>query len=137
MMLDDAPAYEAETEGVRIRVRPVYLADQSDPEAGRWIWAYAVEIENRRPRPVQLLARRWTITDANGHVEEVRGPGVVGEQPVIGPGETYAYASGCPLGAPSGAMCGSYRMVETGGALFDVAIPAFSLDVPGAPRVVN
>src|SRR5690606_42121511 len=102
MMLDDAPAYEAETEGVRIRVRPVYLADQSDPEAGRWIWAYAVEIENRRPRPVQLLARRWTITGADGHGEEVRGPGVVGEQPAIGPGETDAYAAGRARGAPSG-----------------------------------
>lgn len=137
MILDDAAAYEAETEGVRIRVRPVYLEDQSDPDGGRWIWAYAVEIENLREHPVQLLARHWTITDAYGHVEEVRGPGVVGEQPVIEPGETYAYASGCPLGTASGAMRGSYRMVETGGGLFDAEIPAFSLDVPGARRVVN
>lgn len=130
-------AYEAETRGIHVRVTPTYLDGESEPEAGRWVWAYHIEIANRSAQEVQLLARRWIITDAAGHVEEVRGPGVVGEQPVIAPGETYAYASGCPLPTSSGAMQGAYRMVDETGFSFDVAIPAFSLDVPGARRVLN
>lgn len=130
-------AYEAVTRDIRVRVTPIYLDGESAPEEGRWVWAYQIEIENRGAMEVQLLARRWVITDARGNVEEVRGPGVVGEQPVIGPGEVYAYASGCPLSTSSGAMHGAYRMVDEAGAGFDVAIPAFSLDVPGARRVLN
>ncbi|MBA4803571.1 MAG: Co2+/Mg2+ efflux protein ApaG [Brevundimonas sp.] len=133
----DSRAYEAETEGILVRVRPSYLAGQSDPDAGRWVWAYQVEIVNLGVGPVQLVARHWTITDARGQVEEVRGPGVVGEQPTIQPGDSYSYASGCPLRTPSGAMVGSYRMVDDRGRMFEVAIPAFSLDVPGERRVLN
>lgn len=121
-------AYEAVTENVVVRVRPSYLAQQSDPEARRWVWAYAIEIENLRPEAVQLLARHWTITDALGRVEEVRGPGVVGEQPVIPPGGVHRYASGCPLSTPSGTMVGTYSMADAAGRVFTVNIPAFSLD---------
>ena len=135
--MHDGPAYSAETNGILIRVRPSYLAGQSDPEAGRWVWAYQVEIVNLSGSTVQLMARRWTITDAHGHVEEVRGPGVVGEQPVIEPGDSYAYASGCPLTTPSGSMVGAYFMQDAEGRMFEAAIPAFSLDVPDARRVLN
>ena len=131
------PAYTAETEGVVVRVRPSYLAGQSDPAAGRWVWAYQIEIVNLTGSPVQLVARRWTITDAYGHVEEVRGEGVVGEQPVIQPGDRYAYASGCPLSTSSGSMVGSYAMTDDLGRHFEAAIPAFSLDVPGGGRTLN
>ena len=135
--MHDGPAYSAETNGILIRVRPSYLAGQSDPEAGRWVWAYQVEIVNLSGSTVQLMARRWTITDAHGHVEEVRGPGVVGEQPVIAPGGSYTYASGCPLTTPSGSMVGSYAMTDDRGGCFEAAIPAFSLDVPGGRRTLN
>ncbi len=135
--MHDSRAYEAETDGIVVRVRPSYLAGQSDPAAGRWVWAYQVEIVNLSAGPVQLVARRWIITDARGQVEEVRGAGVVGEQPTIQPGDSYSYASGCPLGTESGAMVGAYQMVDDRGRMFDVAIPAFSLDVPGERRVLN
>ena len=135
--MHDTRAYEAETDGIVVRVRPSYLAGQSDPDAGRWVWAYQVEIVNLTGVPVRLMARRWEITDALGHVEEVRGPGVVGEQPTILPGESYAYASGCPLGTPSGSMVGGYVMTDPTGRTFEAAIPAFSLDVPGERRVLN
>ena len=135
--MHSAPAYSAETEGVVVRVRPSYLAGQSDPAEGRWVWAYQIEIVNLSGGPVQLVARRWTITDALGRVEEVRGPGVVGEQPVIEPGDSYAYASGCPLTTPSGSMVGAYFMQDAEGRMFEAAIPAFSLDVPDARRVLN
>ncbi|ASD26716.1 CO2+/MG2+ efflux protein ApaG [Brevundimonas diminuta] len=135
--MHSAPAYTAETEGVVVRVRPSYLAGQSDPAESRWVWAYQVEIVNLSGGPVQLVARRWTITDALGRVEEVRGPGVVGEQPVIEPGDSYAYASGCPLTTPSGSMVGAYFMQDAEGRMFEAAIPAFSLDVPDSRRVLN
>jgi ApaG protein len=135
--MNEDPAYVAESHDVVVRVRPSYLAGQSDPDAGRWVWAYQVEIENRRPGTVKLMARSWTITDGLGRVEEVRGPGVVGEQPVIAPGDRYHYASGCPLPTPSGSMVGAYMMTDADGADFEAAIPAFSLDVPGGRRVLN
>ncbi|HZW15797.1 MAG TPA: Co2+/Mg2+ efflux protein ApaG [Brevundimonas sp.] len=135
--MHDTPAYEAETEGVLIRVRPSYLAGQSDPDGGRWVWAYQVEIVNLTAVPLQLMARRWVITDGQGRVEEVRGAGVVGEQPVIKPGDSYSYASGCPLGTPTGSMVGGYYMTDASGRSFEAAIPAFSLDVPGERRVLN
>ncbi|MBD3818438.1 MAG: Co2+/Mg2+ efflux protein ApaG [Brevundimonas diminuta] len=135
--MHSAPAYTAETEGVVVRVRPSYLAGQSDPAESRWVWAYQVEIVNLSGGPVQLVARRWTITDALGRVEEVRGPGVVGEQPLIEPGDSYAYASGCPLTTPSGSMVGAYFMQDAEGRMFEAAIPAFSLDVPDPRRVLN
>jgi len=128
--------YEAETDGVVVRVTPTYLAHQSDAEARRWVWAYQVEIENGRTSPVQLLTRHWIITDAFGRSEEVRGPGVVGEQPTIEPGGVYRYTSGCPLSTSSGSMVGSYGMAGADGAVLTVAIPAFSLDSQ-RPRAVN
>ena len=132
-----ANIYEAETEGVRVRVAPVYLPERSDPQAELYVWAYRVEIENDGPAPVQLVDRHWIITDALGRVEEVDGPGVVGEQPVIEPGDRYQYTSGCPLTTPSGVMEGAYGMVAGGGRRFEAAIPAFSLHLPGAERAVN
>ena len=133
----ESRAYEAETDGIVVRVQPSYLAGQSDPDAGRWVWAYHVEIVNLTGVPVQLISRRWVITDARGQTEEVSGPGVVGEQPTILPGESYSYASGCPLGTASGSMVGAYSMTDAAGRAFEAAIPAFSLDVPGERRVLN
>ena len=132
-----SPAYEAQTSGVLVRVRPQYLPDQSEPDERRWVWAYHIEVQNRGQVTVQLLARHWIITDATGRVEQVQGPGVVGEQPVLNPGEQFRYTSGCPLPTSSGVMAGSYRMATSDGREFDVEIPAFSLDVPHASRVVN
>jgi ApaG protein len=128
--------YEAETNGVIVRVTPTFLPDQSNPPQ-MWVWAYAVEIENRSEQTVQLVSRHWIITDALGRVEEVEGPGVVGEKPVLRPGAVHAYASGCPLPTASGSMAGSYHMLVEGGGAFDAAIPAFSLDLPGVRRTVN
>ena len=130
-------SYEALTRGVTVRVRPQYLPEQSEPEERRWVWAYHVEVENGGVETVQLLARRWLITDALGRTEEVKGLGVVGEQPVLKPGERFRYTSGCPLPTPSGVMRGSYRMAADGDGQFDVEIPAFSLDLPRAARTVN
>ena len=135
--MHDGSPYTAETDGVLVKVRPSYLAGQSDPEAGRWVWAYQVEIVNLTGSPLQLMSRHWIITDAAGHVEEVRGPGVIGQQPVILPGESYSYASGCPLPTPSGLMVGSYEMRDAQGQVFEASIPAFSLDVPGNRRTLN
>lgn len=129
--------YEAVTRGVAVRVRPSFLPEQSDPDERRWAWSYRIEIENQGSETVQLVSRHWVITDGMGRTEEVRGPGVVGEQPTIRPGEVYSYASGCPLSTPSGMMVGEYEMITDGGERFDAAIPAFSLDMPEARRVVN
>jgi ApaG protein len=134
--MTEAP-YEAETRGVIVRVQPRYLPEQSDPDARRWVWSYAIEIVNASAETVQLISRHWIITDAWGRVEEVQGPGVVGEQPTLKPGDAYAYASGCPLSTSSGSMVGTYQMVTDLGQTFDIAIPPFSLDVPSARRVVN
>ena len=135
--MHDGPAYTAETNGILIRVRPSYLAGQSDPDEGRWVWAYQIEIVNLTGSTVQLMARRWTITDGLGRTEEVRGPGVVGEQPKIQPGDAYAYASGCPLSTPTGTMVGAYYFTDAEGRSFEAAIPAFSLDTPEARRSLN
>ena len=133
-----ANVYEATTRGVLVRVRPEYRPDQSDPDAGRWVWAYEVEVENHSQATVQLVSRSWTITDGRGHVQQVHGPGVVGETPTLGPGEAFRYVSGCPLTTTSGAMVGEYHMLDKGdGERFPVAIPAFSLDLPDARRTVN
>jgi ApaG protein len=130
-------AYEAVTHGIRIRVEPKYLEDQSSPEDSHFVWAYAVEINNEGSENVQLKTRTWRITDGLGRTEEVRGPGVVGQTPVIPPGGSFNYTSGCPLKTPQGIMVGSYQMADEAGKLFDVAIPAFSLDSPYAPRSMN
>ena len=134
--MSDLP-YEAETDGFVVRVRPQYLPEQSDPGERRWVWAYHIEIVNASSETAQLIARAWTITDATGHVETVAGPGVIGQQPVLRPGDAYSYSSGCPLATPSGAMVGLYVMEGEARGRFDIAIPAFSLDLPGLRRVVN
>ena len=129
--------YERMTRGIKVEVKPAFLDDQSDPSEGQYLWSYTVTVENKGEEPVQLLSRYWHITDARGHVQEVRGPGVVGEQPTIAPGKSFKYTSGCPLTTPSGLMVGEYRMVDPAGRSFDVSIPAFSLDFPEAKRVLN
>ena len=129
--------YEAVTRGIRIRVTPQYLEEESAPDERRYLWAYTVDISNEGSETVQLRSRHWRITDADGHTEEVRGPGVVGQTPVIVPGASFRYTSGCPLGTPSGIMVGSYQMTTEAGRLLNVAIPAFSLDSPHARRSLN
>ena len=129
--------YEAITRGIRIRVEPQYMEDQSSPEDSHFVWSYAVEISNDGSEAVQLKSRMWRITDARGHTEEVRGPGVIGQTPVIPPGQSFNYTSGCPLKTPQGIMVGSYQMTDEAGQLFDVAIPAFSLDSPYTRRSMN
>jgi ApaG protein len=119
------------THGIRVTVAPVFLDDRSRPDQHEFFWAYKVRIENEGGVTVQLLKRTWQITDSTGRTQSVHGPGVVGEQPVLEPGESFEYTSATPLGTPSGFMRGLYHMVETGtGAAFDVVIPAFSLDSP-------
>lgn len=122
--------YKSETRGVVIRVEPDYLEDESEPGEGRYIWAYTIEIENQGADTVQLLTREWEITDARGRTEIVRGDGVVGEQPVLEPGESFRYTSGAPLATPSGFMRGRYGMRSSAGESFAAMIPAFALDSP-------
>ncbi|MBL8882297.1 MAG: Co2+/Mg2+ efflux protein ApaG [Hyphomicrobium sp.] len=129
--------YEAITRGIRIRVEPQYMEEQSSPDEGHFVWSYEVEISNDSKETVQLKTRAWRITDGWGRTEEVRGPGVVGQTPVIPPGGTFSYTSGCPLKTPQGIMVGSYQMEDEEGRLFDVAIPAFSLDSPYTRRSMN
>jgi len=129
--------YEATTRGIRIRIEPRYLEEQSSPDERHFVWSYAVEISNDGDEAVQLKSRIWRITDALGRTEEVRGPGVVGQTPVIAPGKSFHYTSGCPLKTPQGIMVGSYQMTDAAGKLFDVAIPAFSLDSPYMRRSMN
>jgi ApaG protein len=118
------------TRGVTVRVSVSYLPEQSDPEKGRWFWAYHIRIENEGRMTVQLLTRHWIINDGRGARHEVQGEGVVGEQPVIAPGDSYDYVSGCPLATPTGQMRGSYRMIGEDGSMFDIAIPRFPLVAP-------
>jgi len=129
--------YEAVTRAIRVRVTPDYLEDRSTPADGYFFWAYTIEIVNEGTEPVQLRSRFWHIVDGSGRSEDVRGPGVVGQSPVIDPGESFTYTSGCPLKTPSGIMSGSYQMSDASGGLFDIVIPAFSLDSPYAIRSVN
>lgn len=130
-MADD---YSETTRDIRVSVRSFYLADQSEPDRSHFVWAYRVTIENRGRHTVQLLKRSWRITDAQGRTQQVDGEGVVGEQPVLEPGQNFEYTSGTPLSTPSGFMRGAYHMVVTAtGEAFDVAIPPFSLDSPHQP----
>lgn len=129
--------YTETTRSIQVTVQPIYLEDQSAPEEQRFVWAYRVRIENRGGETVQLRTRHWRITDAFGRIQEVRGAGVVGEQPVLEPGGSFEYTSGTPLPTPSGFMVGSYEMETTSGERFDVAVPAFSLDSPHQPMKVN
>lgn len=120
----------ATTRGITVRVAVSYLAEQSNPVLDRWFWSYHIRIENGSEISVQLLSRSWRIVDGRGTVHEVHGEGVVGETPLIAPGGSFDYVSGCPLDTPSGAMSGSYRMVDEDGAVFDVTIPRFMLTAP-------
>lgn len=129
--------YDATTESIRVSVKPIYLEDQSSPIENHYVWAYQIRIENLGDETVQLLNRHWRITDSLGRMQEVKGAGVVGEQPILSPGESYEYTSGTPLPTPSGIMVGTYEMQSVDGRRFDVAIPAFSLDSPHEPVRLN
>jgi ApaG protein len=118
------------TRGVTVRVAVSFLPEQSEPDRGRWFWAYHIRLENEGPMAVQLLTRHWIITDGRGGRHEVQGEGVVGEQPVLEPGGSYDYVSGCPLTTSTGQMGGNYQMVGEDGSMFDVAIPRFPLVAP-------
>ena len=129
--------YEETTRGIVVRVSPAYLPEQSDPSSAQFTWSYTVEIENQGDEAVQLVSRHWIITDGRGLVEEVKGPGVVGVQPTLGPSEAFRYTSGCPLTTSSGGMHGAYQMITAGGEVFEAHIPAFSLHLPDATRRLN
>jgi ApaG protein len=129
--------YEATTRGISVSVTPEFLEDDSAPLRDHYFWAYAVEIHNHGREKVQLVSRHWRITDALGRTQEVRGAGVVGEQPILEPGETFRYTSGAPLRTPSGIMHGWYTMETEDGETFDVEIPAFSLDSPYSAQRLN
>jgi ApaG protein len=130
--------YRAVTRKIEVTVAPRFLADRSSPASGYFFWAYTIDIVNRGNETVQLKTRHWKITDALGRLQEVKGPGVVGEEPVLKPGESYEYTSGVPLPTPSGFMEGSYGMITADGQPFDIEIPLFSLDTPqSGKRVLN
>lgn len=129
--------YRSITRDIAIEVEPFYLPERSEPEESRYVWGYRVTIVNNSEDFIQLLSRYWRITDGVGRVEEVRGAGVVGEQPELNPGDSFQYTSGCPLRTPSGFMAGSYTMRNGDGHLFEVAIPTFSLDLPDGRRSLN
>jgi ApaG protein len=129
--------YRTVTRNIEVTVLPRFLADRSSPENGYFFWAYTITLTNLGRETVQLKTRHWRITDALGRLQEVRGAGVVGEEPVLKPGENFEYTSGVPLPTPSGFMAGSYGMVTTGGEGFDIDIPAFSLDTPQEERTIN
>ena len=125
---------EAVTRAIRVRVQSSYVPERSEPDQGSWFFIYTVEITNQGEDTAQLMSRHWIITDADGQVREVRGPGVVGEQPTLAPGESFTYTSACPLETPFGTMHGTYQMVTPGGERFDAAIAPFSL---GEPHAIN
>jgi ApaG protein len=125
------------TRGIAVSVEPAYLEANSSPNNSQYVWAYRVTIENQGRETVQLLSRHWMITNARGELNEVKGPGVVGEQPVLKPGESFQYTSGAPLNTPWGMMGGSYQMESESGERFDIEIPTFSLDGPGQHVLLN
>ncbi len=129
-MKKSASTSEAVTNGVRVRVEAEYSPERSQPLRCQWFFLYTIEISNEGDETIQLLTRHWIITDANGHVEEVRGPGVVGRQPVLRPGQSFQYTSGCPLKTPFGQMHGTYQMITAGGRCFDAEIAPFTLTEP-------
>lgn len=138
MAIPDTARFTATTHDIRVTVTPIYLPEQSFPNEDYWSWAYHVEMENLGAETVQLKSRYWKIIDAKGFVKEVRGPGVVGEQPTLKSGEHYEYSSGTMLPTPSGIMSGSYYFESPEGKKLDIAIPAFSLDSPSnGPRQMN
>jgi len=129
--------YRAVTRNIEVVVTPRFVADRSSPENSYFFWAYTISITNQGDETVQLKTRHWRITDAHGRRQEVRGAGVVGEEPVLKAGESFEYTSGVPLQTPSGFMTGTYGMVTAGGELFDIEIPAFSLDSGDGKRTIN
>ena len=129
--------YQAETHGVRVTVSPRFMEAESTPAQGRYFWAYTIEIVNLSDHAMQLMTRHWVITDGRGEVHEVRGEGVVGKQPVLQPGESFSYTSGCPLMTPDGSMSGSYAMLGEDGAAFEVEVPLFPLDSPYVKKVLH
>jgi len=129
--------YSEITKSIRVTVVPAFLDEHSSPEDDKYVWAYEVRIENLGEETVQLINRYWSITNSLGQTQTVRGPGVVGEQPILKPGEYFEYTSGTPLSTPSGLMMGTYQMENNDGKLFDVSIPAFSLDSPHQSIRVN
>jgi ApaG protein len=129
--------YATTTQQITVTVQSYYLDEQSEPDESHYVWAYKVRIQNNGGDTVQLMTRHWRITDSRGHTQEVQGEGVVGEQPVLEPGDYFEYTSGTPLGTPSGFMAGTYLMKAGGGKEFDVTIPAFSLDSPYEPRLIH
>ncbi len=137
LLVDGSAMYRATTRSIQVTVTPSFLADRSSPENSEYFWAYTIEIINLGLEVVELRSRVWRITDANGHTQHVAGPGVVGKQPVLQPGESFEYTSGCPLSTPSGIMVGHYEMRNERGEIFTVAIPAFSLDMPDSRRKLN
>ena len=136
-MSTQALTYQAVTGDISVTVSPRFLPERSSTEKGYYFWAYTIEIRNRGRRTVQLKTRHWRITDAFGRLQEVKGAGVVGEEPVLEPGAAFEYTSGVPLPTPSGFMVGTYGMVTPEGEKFDIDIPAFSLDAPELKRTVN
>ena len=118
-------------------MKPRFVSERSSPDNGYYFWAYTIDIKNGGPETVQLKTRHWRITDATGRLQEVKGPGVVGEEPTLKPGESFEYTSGVPLPTPSGFMAGSYGMVTASGESFDIEVPAFSLDSPDSARTIN
>lgn len=135
--MKDTQVYTQETNSVEISVQPVYLDEQSLPEDSQFVWAYHIRIENRGERTLQLRKRYWRITDSLGRMHEVYGEGVVGEQPILKPGEAFEYTSGTPLSCPSGFMMGHYEMYDEEDNLYKVSIPAFSLDSPHHHASIN
>jgi ApaG protein len=129
--------YRAITRKIEVTVTPRFLAERSSPDKSYFFWAYTIDIANLGKETVQLKTRHWRITDANGRLQEVKGPGVVGEEPVLKPGDSFEYTSGVPLPTPSGFMVGSYGMITEKGEHFDIEVPAFSLDCSYAERTIN
>jgi ApaG protein len=129
--------YLANTRGIAVSVEPTYLESGSSPESSQYLWAYRVIIENLGQETVQLLSRHWMITNARGELTEVKGAGVVGEQPILKPGQRFEYTSGAPLNTPSGMMGGAYQMENEAGERFDIEIPTFSLDRPNQGQFLN
>jgi ApaG protein len=136
-LIEGVLTFEETTEGVHIAVQSYFLNEQSDPDEAQYVWAYRIRISNDGNVPVKLLNRHWIITDGHGGVHEVKGEGVIGEQPVIEPGTSFIYTSGTPLTTPSGFMRGSYEMRRADGGVFNAAVPAFSLDSPHSSLEIN
>jgi ApaG protein len=135
--MTDSTPYVACTREIAVSVEPTYLEARSSPDNSQYFWAYRVIVKNQGRETVQLLSRHWMITNARGEFTEVKGPGVVGEQPVLKPGESFEYTSGAPLNTSSGMMGGAYQMESESGERFDIEIPTFSLDRPNQSILMN